>query len=151
MNETTDRMKDDIRRHLIDHPQSARRLTYGERCAAFYALYWGYSRAVVSEAFGIHPTTASLIADCLVYDRSGRRRRAMVSKDDHGNAFGEEPPRIDPERFRRKSVYQDIAREFLELGEPAFGERYITEEARLRLIDAASNRKEGIKPRRTQR
>jgi hypothetical protein len=142
MNETTDAMKNDVRRFLLEHPQANRRMSYGERCCVFYALYWGYSRAVVSEAFSIHPTTASLVADCLTFEtrRKPGQRTPSLPRDEYGNELPPALPTVHPENIRRKSIYQAIAREFLAIGEAAFGEKYFNEDARQRLIDAAAHR-----------
>jgi hypothetical protein len=143
MNETTDKLRDDVRRFLLEHPHANRRMTYGERCCVFYALYWGYSRSVVCEAFSIHPTTASYIADCLTFDKPTRNRGTKAPptpRNEHGNHLPPPEPTIHPENMRRKSIYQKIAREMLELGATAFGEKYFDEVARIRLIEAAAGR-----------
>jgi hypothetical protein len=154
MNDATNQLKDNVRRYLIEHPQANRRLTYSERCGVFYALYWGYSRGLVAEAFGIHNTTVSLICEALSFNRPprkpGQKRPELVRRDEHGNALPPEPPEIHPENMRRKSVYQDIAREFLALGPDAFGEKYINQDIVNRLLEAEKGR-EGRKPRRTMR
>jgi hypothetical protein len=93
MSEATDRLEATLAGMPIS---AAARLSFPERCGAFYAMHRGFPKSLVAEAFGITPTTAGFLANCLV-SKDGTRPR-----------------------------YEDVAQEFTKLGEKKFGERYYT-------------------------
>jgi hypothetical protein len=105
-----------------DQPDfAARKLSFEEKCGAFAALYGGARHSVVARAFGVTPTTVSLLAGCLPYDPDpGRRAYDPETKTYIGGYQGLSRNRIEG----RKQHYQDVAKEFIALGEHAFNERY---------------------------
>jgi hypothetical protein len=143
MSDATEMMKEDLRRLAIEGNLTGRRLSHSERCGAFYALYWGYSRAVVADAFGVTPTTTSLIADCLVFAKAPRKlgQARKPERDANGEIAFPAQPTVDPSRMRRPSIYRKIAEEFLAIGEQAFGEQYFHQGMRDRLLAAQYQRK----------
>ena len=77
--------------------------------------------SVVARAFGVTPTTVSLLAGCLPYDPDpGRRAYDPETKTYIGGYQGLSRNRVEG----RKQHYQDVAKEFIALGEHAFNERY---------------------------
>lgn len=93
MTEALDRLDATLSRMPFSH---AARLPWGEKCGAFYALYRGFPKSLIAEAFAITPTTASFLANCLNPVPAARSR------------------------------YADVAAEFKSLGPQAFGEKYYT-------------------------
>jgi hypothetical protein len=93
MSEATDRLEATISK--MPYP-SAARLSHGEKCAAFYAMRRGFPKWLIAKTFGITPTTASYIANCLAPPEGAKPR------------------------------YENIAREFRAMGEKEFGEKYYT-------------------------
>jgi hypothetical protein len=79
------------------------RLSFSDRCAAFYALHIGYPKDLAAKVFGMSPGTMYMLANCLRGERNG------------------------------VAHYQEIAREFRRMGEENFGERYYTPEIDERL------------------
>jgi hypothetical protein len=76
--------------------QKGPRLSFPQMCGAFYALHRGFKRAVVAKAFGLSPSSASLLANCR---RAGTRHYARVA---------EEFMRLGEEAFRDRYFDDDI-------------------------------------------
>jgi hypothetical protein len=76
--------------------QKGPRLSFPQMCGAFYALQRGFKRVVVAKAFGLSPSSASLLANCR---RAGTRHYARVA---------EEFMRLGEEAFRDRYFDDDI-------------------------------------------
>jgi hypothetical protein len=89
-----------------------RKLSFPQKCAAFYALNMGVKPAYVTKAFGVTPGTTSNL-----------KRAGRAPSPDHGNYQGGFRPR-----------YPEIAREFERLGAEAFRNRYYTDDVHTQLM-----------------
>jgi hypothetical protein len=110
MSEATDNLK-----KLLEETSFTQlsRLTFSERCGAFFALQTGYSQKVIARAFGVHSSTASLIAHCLT---SKDTRYASIAAEFHKlglEEFGEKyftPAMFDAIALARRNIPNDKRR-----------------------------------------
>jgi hypothetical protein len=111
-----------------------RKLSFHTQCGIFAALYGGCTNRVIARAFGLSPTTVSLLSGCLERDPDPYRVRIDprtdmargLEKHDHND-------RRNPNRIRH---YETVGREFEALGRDEFNRRYFTEAIQRKIIIA---------------
>jgi hypothetical protein len=126
-----------------------RKLTFGEKCGAFSALYAGASNQVIARAFGIAQTTVSKLSGCLESDPDPYRLEPG-REPTRDNPDGEPPTRIARDhnlnrKPNRHLHYSDVAREFEALGREEFHRRYYTERIHDRIVLAREELRKGKK------
>ena len=104
---------------LAEFPKSqGARLSWGEKCGAFVALHRGVPQNVVAKAFGVTPTTISLLASCLAPRADAKTKYANVRREFEA---------LGAERFDAKYYTSDIADRLTRwrLGQPTQADKKI--------------------------